>query len=212
MKHGGLWFVVLCSVLLFVLLPSVHAAENTFGIVKGWVKVRDQGWQNATVHETLQVHEPFFVRVNVTTKVACDVFVMISGPGKTVTYDVLEGPSRYGRSVKNRNSPAGWSKTFEWKVRPTGNWTEGTAPLNVYVQCMKFTRDENNQGREEEEFANFALIAAYIEPEVWIEPIVVSAEEDTSPAGYVPGFTAVVVSTSILLVVLFVHSRKNNFY
>jgi sarcinarray family protein len=158
--------VFFLCVILVIIVPGSFAAENEHGTVKAWIKLQDGEWQNASVDDvTLKVFEPFNVKVTITTKVECDLYLDISGPGSTKTYETVEGPSECGTAdrayyIDDYDCPIGWNKTYEWTVQPTGNWTEGTAPLNLYVGFDPPDIDDQTQ-------IAIGLINAYIGPEEW---------------------------------------------
>ncbi len=155
---------MLLILLLYCSSSIAHAAENDFGVVHAWIKFEDEEWQTAGIDDvTLKVREPFELKVTVETKVECNVYVVVGGPGNTKTYETVEGPSKCGTAqtpdyIDNHDCPVGWNQTVEWTVRPTGNWTQGTAPLNLHVF---FTTAE-----EDKEIA-LGLINAYISAEEW---------------------------------------------
>ena len=201
--------ILLCIILFFN--PLIDAAENDYGSVYAWVKVRDGEWENATVHETLKIHEPFVIKVTITAKINCDIIPKIYGPGKTVTYEVIEGPSRYSESLFNLDCSAGWNKTYEWEMRSTENWSDGIAPLNIRVQFIKNLYDNDGKFYDyDTKKTDFTLLAAYIEPEEW------NGSADTVSSGDVvhtemypeektPGFEMIGL---LLLVYLFALFRR----
>ena len=189
-------FVFLVSFVILLLGASVSAAENEFGAAKAWIKLQDGEWQNASVYDvTLKVHEPFNVKLTVTTKVECNVYILIDGAGSTVTYELIEGPSEYDDYLDNYNCPIGWNQTFEWVARPTGNWTEGTAPLNAHI--FFFTMEEDKK-------VGIGLINAYISPEEWEGSTTgntngESSNDDNNQGQSTPGFELILVVYSIAL-------------
>ncbi len=146
--------------LAFFVYP-LYAWECDYGTVKAWVKLPNETeWREAIVRGvTLKVHEPFKVKVQVATKTKCHVDIELYDPGVTKVFEVVEGPSRNGEMIYNTNVPANWSKTYEWTVRPTGEWTEGWAPWNVEVFFMR-TQDDGKK-------IDRTIIHAYISPEEW---------------------------------------------
>jgi len=143
-------------------MPLADADECEYGKVEAWARTDEDGewgeWQNATVHQRLRIHEPFQVRIEVTSKVAGSVSLKLTRAGATVAYEVVDGAAPIEEWIDNFDVPAKWSETFTWKIRPTGNWTEGTAALNIEGQ---FHTSEDNK------FVDFTIIAAYIEPQEW---------------------------------------------
>ena len=202
--------VIMMFIILFF-IPVTDAAENDYGSVYAWVKIREGEWENATVHEILKIHELFAVKVTITAKINCDIIPKIYGPGKTVTYEVIEGPSRYSESLFNLDCSKGWTKTYEWKMRSTENWSDGVAPLNLRVEFIKNLYDnEGNFYDYDSKKTDFTLLAAYIEPEEWnISTDTVSTNTIVHTEIYLeentPGFEMIGL---LLLVYLFALFRK----
>jgi len=200
-------FSFLVFVLIFLLVHLASARENEFGTVHAWVKLQDGEWQNASVDGvTLKVHEPFYVKVTVTTKVECHVSLEIYGPGQTVTYEVIEGPSEYNKWIDSMNCPLDWNKTYEWTVCPTGNWTEGYAPLNLFVQ---FTVPKDHFETED-----IGIINAYISPEEWKGSTTgdtdgESSNDDNNQGQSTPGFELLIILTAIALILCWERKQTN---
>ncbi|MEA2054039.1 MAG: sarcinarray family MAST domain-containing protein [Candidatus Thermoplasmatota archaeon] len=190
--------------LAMTIIPVANAGECEYGKVKAWARTLNENgewgeWQNATVHETLKVHEPFQVKVKVTTKVDVPwLDIWLERVGTTEAYEVIEGPSSIGlrgKTILLENIQAGWSKTYEWTIRPTGNWTEGNAALNIRAQFSTM---------EDDKFVDFTIIAAYISPEEWQggnngNNNGNSANGDRD--GSIPGFAGIELLTSLLIAV-----------
>lgn len=181
-KVSRTYICLLCftaSVLLSLPL-TIEAVENDYGILHAWVRFQDGDWQDAGItNVTLKVHEPFDLKVTVETKVRCNVYLEVFGPGITQTYETVDGPSRMGTGnvadyIDNYDCPIGWNQTYEWVVRPTGNWTQGTAPLNLQVFFTKLG--------EKEKIA-LGVINAYISQKEWegsLCGIHISSDDTTS--------------------------------
>jgi len=159
MKKIIIWLVVVFAAI--VMLPTSQAWECEYGEVNAWVKLQgDTEWREATVEGvTLKVHEPFKVKLEVTTKVKVHVGLTLYDPGITKVYEVIEGPSKNDEVIDNYNCPVGWTKTYEWTVRPTGEFKEGTAPWNVFVQFTKTMSDYDTIDK--------TILHAYISPSEW---------------------------------------------
>jgi sarcinarray family protein len=195
--------IILAFILSFIVfvIPLSHAGECEYGTVKAWARTLDKDgkwgeWRNATVHETLKVHEPFQVMVKVTSKVDCiHLYVSLERPGSTKAYEVLEGPSKIMDYIRNHNVSAGWSKTYEWTLRPTGKWTDGMAALNVgsyfYTGEMKIV--------------DFTIIAAYICPEKWNGSM---PDEKNSIPEF--GSTVSIISFTFAIFFIFIFGRGHN--
>ena len=186
----------------FFLLLSINALakENPFGSANAWVELNDGQWQKAGLDDVvLKVNEPFYVKVNISTKVVCTVSFEIYGPGKTVTYMVLNGPSSYHETIVKYNCPIGWNETFEWIVCPTNNWTEGFAALNLRIQ---FSRWNEKIQWDENGHANFGLINAYISPDIWNGTLDNESNKISSTNKQIPGFELIILFIAIILVLI----------
>lgn len=146
---------------LMAVAPATHAWECEYGEVSGWVKLEgDDEWREATVEDiNLKVNEPFWIKIEVVTNIKSNVYIQIFDPGTTKAYRVIGGPSDNGDTIDNYDCQAGWEKTYEWNVCPTGEFVEGTAPLNINVQ---FNKDYNQYDIIEK-----TLVHAYISSSEW---------------------------------------------
>ena len=178
----------------FLFAYNAKAWECEYGTVNAWVKLSDDTqWREAMVDGvTLKIHEPFKVKVQVTTKTECHVDISLYVPGVTKVFEVVEGPSKigFGEDIGEYDIPANWSKTYEWTVRPTGEWTEGWAPLNTNIQ---FTT--SNIG--DYKIIDKTIIHAYISPEEWKESE--NTNEGSQGSHGTPGFEFVTLSLAIML-------------
>jgi len=118
-------------------VPSICAGENEYGTYEAWIKLDDGDWQEVPITGvSLDIYEPFYVRATLTNKIECWPLVELEGVGQTVTFEVVEGPSEFEEYVSYKEQkPAGWSETYEWKVRPTDHdFVGGQTPLKLFVQ------------------------------------------------------------------------------
>lgn len=183
----------LCSGIFFFLIFLPYFSEGgecEYGVLKAWVKTLNENgewgeWENATVYKTLKIHEPFKIKAEIKTKIEIPWFhLWLEEAGETRVYEVVEGESGigiYGKVISVNNVPEGWSNTYEWIIRPTGNWTNGIAPLNIKAQFSTM---------EDDEFIEFTVIVAYIESEEWNKP-----EEGNTTAGFI----FILIITSLLI-------------
>ena len=127
-----LYLILVFLVLLICLNQNTFAepAENDFGIVNAWYN-----GQEATVENIqLKVGEPAEITVSVNSKIDCNVYVKLINPLVTVPYDILSGPSDLDESIDNRGVKSGWTTNYTWVIAPNGEWTNGNAPINIFVQ------------------------------------------------------------------------------
>jgi len=128
------------SIIVFcIIIQSCTAGENEYGIVKSWYDN-----QPATVEGVvLKINEPVEIKVEVTSKVdAFFIGIELCEPGVTKSYDVISGPSDFGEYISEYDIKSGWVKTYTWTICPNGNWTDGNAPINIFVQFNKEINDD----------------------------------------------------------------------
>jgi len=126
----------LIYVLIFYLIIGLNQnvlaepEENDFGIVNAWYN-----GQEATVRDVqLKIGEPAEIKVEVMSKIDGHVVVKLTNPLKTESYEVVSGPSLIDERIDNLNVKSGWNETYIWIIKPTGKWTNGNAPINLFVQ------------------------------------------------------------------------------
>jgi sarcinarray family protein len=166
--------IIIILILLFLTLDIVSTEENEFGIVKAWFNEK-----NATL-ETLEgiklrIGEPVEVKVEVISKVNGHVFVVLTEPGVTKSFDILNGPSKLDERIDNLKIESGWSNTYKWKLVPNGAWKNGNAPLNVVVNFYNL-KTKNNK------VIQFTIANPYILDEQY-SGAVPAPEKTVSPAG-----------------------------
>jgi len=220
MKIKAICLGIMAAVMMVVVsMPSSNAGECEYGTVQAWARtLNDDGswgeWQNATVHANLKVHEPFQVKVKVTTKVDIPwLDIWLERAGTTKAYEVTEGPTNnirgggvHGNTVSLDNVPAGWSGNYEWILRPTGNWTEGMAVLNVGSSFSTM---------EDDKFVDFTIIAAYIENEEWSGNGGNDGGDNNGDGGSggIPGFESMAMMTAFIVApgVIFISKRRKKY-
>jgi len=150
-------------VLLFVIffISTANAWENDYGSVRAWVKLKGGEWEEATLDGiTLKVGEPFRVRAEIMAKINCSAIVInVYDPGVTKVFEVIKGESKNEEMIVIQNVSAGWKKTYEWVVRPTGKWKNGWAAWNIWVAFGK--------NLEDREMIDKTIVWAYISSEEW---------------------------------------------
>ena len=122
--------IVFTLSILLICISNCTAAENEFGIVRAW-----SNDEPATVEGmVLKINEPFTVKVTIESKIDGNIYVRLSEPGVTNAYEVIEGPSEIDEFIDNMKIESGWKTTYIWKLKPNGDWTNGNAPINLFVQ------------------------------------------------------------------------------
>ena len=130
--------IVFTLSILLICISNCTAAENEFGIVRAW-----SNDEPATVEGmVLKINEPFTVKVTIESKIDGNIYVQLYEPGVTNAYEVIEGPSEIDEFIDNIKIESGWKTTYVWKIKPNGDWTNGNAPINLFVQFSKSYDDD----------------------------------------------------------------------
>ena len=118
------------SIIVFCIIIQIcTAGENEYGIVKAWCDN-----QPATVEGVkLRINEPIEIKVEVTSKIDGFIDILLYEPGVTNAFSVVSGPSEISGWMTEDNVNPGWSKNYTWIISPNGDWTNGTAPVNILV-------------------------------------------------------------------------------
>jgi len=173
--------------------------ENEYGIVNAWYN-----GQEATVRNVqLKIGEPVEIKVEVMSKIDGHVNVELESPLKTKSYEVVSGPSLIDESIDNLFIKSGWNETYIWIIKPTGEWTNGNAPINLFVQFTK--------AYDEYEHVEFTIANPYILDEQYSGPAPTRTATDPSstdqpPSQGSPGFG---VAGALLGIALVLMARRN---
>jgi sarcinarray family protein len=192
-------WIIYVLIIAFVICSNQNAfaepIENDFGIVNAWYN-----GQEATVKNIqLKVGEPAEITVSVNSKIDCNVYVKLINPLVTVPYDILSGPSDLDESIDNRGVKSGWTTNYTWIITPNGEWTNGNAPINIFVQFS----DRGDVRIEEFTIANpYILDEQYSGPASTRTP----SSTDHPPSQGSPGFG---VAGALLGIVLVLMARRN---
>lgn len=172
MERKNLKFTIFI-IIFCLILQTASAAENEYGIVKAWFN-----GENATVEGVrLKIGEPVEVKVEIRSKISGNVYTKLKEPGFTKAFDVISGPGKQDDWIDNPHVDNGWSKTYAWTIAPNGAWTNGNAPLNVFVQFSK-------QGNDK--YIQFTIANPYILDEQYTGAAPAQAQT-AAPAGTVQG-------------------------
>lgn len=184
-------FLVIAGIII-VSAQSVIAVptENDYGNVKAWFN-----GQEATVKNIkLKIGEPADIKVTVNSSISGHVFVKLTNPLVTQPYQVLEG-TEIDKRIDNLGVAQGWSKTFNWKIKPNGAWTNGNAPINIFVSFY-------NLKKEDQKPIEFTIADPYILDEQYI-----GAPSNPTPQPTVSGtlakpapFPSVLIAVVMMLV------------
>ena len=186
--------VIACALIIFFLVISVSGVA----IAKPTIKAYFNG-QEATVDGvTLQVDEPFTVDLNITPDTDSIVSVILMEPGNGRSYKSLDGNVTYDFiDVKCRS---GDTCHFHWRLAANGDWTDGTAPVNIYYQL-----NDAKQGDKMLYSGEFTVVDPYIDPEHYKAPLK-DIDDSNTPAS---GLSTSLVITLIALLAAFLVARKH---
>jgi sarcinarray family protein len=122
--------MIIFTVLLNFNTVIADPIENDFGIVNAWYN-----GQEATVKDVyLKVGEPAEITISVFSKINCNVYIELVNPLITMPYEKVSGPSEFDELIQNRGVQSGWSKNYTWIIKPNEEWTNGNAPINLFVE------------------------------------------------------------------------------
>jgi sarcinarray family protein len=160
------WLFV--GLMILFLHSNVALAYNPYGEIYSYeVYYNDNLLSDIEVAKpTLEINEPFTVRVDFTVYQKCEVSIMLTEIGKN-NYVILEGPTQkigvYGGDVMEIND----TTIYEWAVAPTDNWAGGTLPLDFVYQINDINTGEILVN------SRFTIVRPYITTEYY--------EGDTTP-------------------------------
>ena len=188
--------IVLIASFFLISISNCTAAENEFGIVYAWFNE-----EPATVEGMiLKINEPFTVKATIESMIDGNIYVLLSEPGVTTAYEVIEGPSKMDEYIDNMKIESGWKTTYVWKLKPNGDWTNGNAPINLFVQF--------NKAHDDVRKIRFTIANPYILDEHYSGPAPTRTTTDPSstnqpPSQGSPGFGVAGALLGILLAVVY---------
>ena len=187
--------LIVVLVLSFNQNVLAEPVENDYGTVNAWFN----GQESTVENVELKVGEPVEIKVTVNSKIDGEVNLELTNPLATESYEVISGPSNINDWIDVFNVEKGWTKTYTWIIKPTGDWTNGNAPINIFVQ---FHKDIN-----EDETVEFTIANPYILDEHYsgfnIVPTTDPSSTNQSSSQGSPGFGVVGALLGILLAVVY---------
>ena len=195
-------WIMYVLIIAFIICSNQNAfaepIENDFGIVNAWYN-----GQEATVENIqLKVGEPAEITVSVFSKIECNVYLELTNPMVTKPYKIVNGPSDFDELIQNRDVKSSWSENYTWIIEPNGEWTNGNAPINVFVEFSD---------RGDDRHVEFTIANPYILDEQYSGPAPTRTATDPSstyqsPSQGSPGFG---VAGALLGIALVVMVRRN---
>jgi sarcinarray family protein len=187
--------LIISIVLICLVTQIASAAENDYGVIKAWCND-----EPATVNGLkLKIGEPMMIKVEVTSKINGFIDLIIEEPGVTKSYNVISGQSDFDEIISEYNVEPGWIKEYTWIISPNGEWTDGNAPINIYVQL--------NQEIDDVEQVQFTIANPYILNEQYSGPAPTRTATNPSSTNQTlsqgsPGFRVVGALVGIAFVVM----------
>ncbi|AKB48147.1 hypothetical protein MSKOL_2370 [Methanosarcina sp. Kolksee] len=131
-----------CSLVIFLLLiPSTTLAESQYGSMDVYYNDKLLPGKE-TAKPTLNIEEPFKVKINLTVYQKSDVYVSLSCMEKD-SFKIIKGPtSRIEEYSKPDILEANSSNEYEWTVEPTEKWGGGSLPLDIYYTILAHGESE----------------------------------------------------------------------
>lgn len=194
---------ILIGIFCMVLLAENVAAENPYGKIYTYdVYYNDKLLPDTDVAKpVLKIGEPFTVGINITVYQKSDVYVSLSCMEEN-SFVIINGPTlRIGRYSDGDVLEANSSKEYEWTVKPTERWVDGTLPLDIYYTILAHGNPKPlvNSG--------FTVAYPYISNEHYKSEAptpkdqkVSETELPTSKSTSLPGFSIVAAITALALV------------
>jgi len=193
--------IVFTASILLICISNCTAAENEFGIVFAWFDEEPATAEGIT----LKINEPFTVKATVESKIDANIYVRLYEPGVTNAYEMIEGPSEIDEFIDNMNIESGWKTTYIWKLKPNGDWTNGNAPINLFVEFSKSYDDDRmidftiaNPHILDEHYSGFNII-----------PIRTTSDPSSTDQSPSQGSSGFGVAGALLGIALVVMARRN---
>ena len=126
--------------MVLILLTNIVSASSQYGTID--VYYNDQLLPGKEVAKpTLKIGEPFKVKINLTLNQKSILFLKVCSLRVGAPYEVIKGPSEFDRKLYLESLDPG-TYTFEWTLKPTGEWEGGTMPVNIWYQIHNVGEDE----------------------------------------------------------------------
>lgn len=159
---------VLVLAMVLAMLPEEACGRS--------VKAYFNGHEATVSGVVLRPGEPFTIDLYITRDGEADAWAEIDEPGVTRAYDRLGGDDLMPSAFKRCNASS--CAFFHWELAANGDWTGGTAPVNIYYQINgRNSNDVIARGY-------FTVMEAYISPE---RPIAGEAGEVDKKMEKTPG-------------------------
>ena len=145
----------------------------------------------------LKIGEPFTVRIDLTVYQTSFVNVELTELGKN-NYEIISGPTEKmgdytGLITIEKNS----THVYEWNVRPTDNWADGSMPINLHYEILDPSSPEPLVS------SKFTIAVPYITTEYYEGDTTIDHELPTSTNNtteLTPAFTLLAAVLALIIV------------
>ena len=130
------WILLIIGLMISaILLSGITSAESSYGKID--VYYNDIILPGTEVAKpTLKIGEPFKVRIDLTVYQTSFVNVELTELGKN-NYEIMNGPTKkMGDYTGLITIEENFTHVYEWKVRPTENWVDGSMPINLHYEIL----------------------------------------------------------------------------
>ena len=128
--------LILIGFLVCVIFVNIAVAESQYGKID--VYYNDKQVIGDAAKPTLKIGEPFSVAIEMTMYQDCKVYIELSDLGTNLGSDYfifIDGPSDLGESY-NKIFTENETYMFEWTLKPTDEWADGTMPINFHYEIF----------------------------------------------------------------------------
>jgi sarcinarray family protein len=193
--------ILICILIILfnINLVTAESMEKNYGIVNAWFNEKEATVENIQ----LKVGEPAEIKVDVTSKINGYISLKLTNPLTTESYKVISGPSKIDEWIDVSNIESGWTNTYIWVIEPTGEWTNGNAPINIFIEFGKTYDDD--------EHYKFTIANPYILDEQYSGPAPTRTAANPSSTDQPPsqGSPGVGVAGALLGIALAMMARRN---
>lgn len=121
--------------LVFLLVPNLAFAESKYGSIDVYYNEKLLPGKEVA-KPTLDIGEPFKVKINLTVYQKSDAYVSLSCMEKS-SFEIVDGPTLKIEDYSNGDIlEINSSKEYEWIVKPTERWKGGSIPLDIYYTIL----------------------------------------------------------------------------
>ena len=127
--------ILIVLIITILTLPDIAVAKSSYGKID--VYYNDEILPGTEVAKpSLKIGEPFKVRIDLTVYQTSFVNVELTELGEN-NYEIISGPTKkMGDYTGLITIEENFTHVYEWKVRPTENWVDGSMPINLHYEIL----------------------------------------------------------------------------